>query len=172
MADDTVAAPEMGWTSLTQAEVRSIKLYVTRGAAYADQVSLGFAIRLSQLGEELAEDHIVLRELDVLEGIASNSSTKAATQFEERPFLCIRFGTSISPRPAGWLTLIVVQKLFALFNASQRPPFGESFEARPEIRHSKSTQFCVISTNGAHPACRERITSDRTSLKEEAQYIH
>ena len=90
----------MGWTSLTQAEVRSIKLYVTRGAAYADQVSLGFAIRLSQLGEELAEDHIVLRELDVLEGIASNSSTKAATQFEERsPFLCIRFGTSISPRP-------------------------------------------------------------------------
>ena len=52
-------------------EEREIKKHATHGAVYADRVSLGFAIALAQLGEKRGEDRDVLREIDVLEGLAS-----------------------------------------------------------------------------------------------------
>ena len=71
--------------SLSLDEVRAIKKYATRDAAYADRVSLGFAFALARLGEALGEDHDVLHEINVLEALASNSSTKESTQFKHPP---------------------------------------------------------------------------------------
>jgi hypothetical protein len=66
-------------------EVQAIKRYVTRDASYADRVSLGFAVALARLGEARGEDHDVLHEIDVLEGIASHSLTKEPAQFRRPP---------------------------------------------------------------------------------------
>jgi hypothetical protein len=66
-------------------EVRAIKIYATRNASYVDRVSLGLAVTLARLGEAGGEDHDVLHEIDVLEGLASNSSTKQAAQFRRPP---------------------------------------------------------------------------------------
>jgi hypothetical protein len=71
--------------SLSLGEVRAIKKYATRDASYADRVSLGFAVALAHLGEVLGGEHDVLHEMDVLEGLASNSSTKESTQFKRPP---------------------------------------------------------------------------------------
>jgi hypothetical protein len=71
--------------SLSLDEVRAIKKYATCDAVYADRMSLGFAFALARLGGALGEDHEVLHEIDVLEGLASNSSTKQSTQFEHLP---------------------------------------------------------------------------------------
>ena len=71
--------------SLSLDEVGAIKKCATRNAAYADRVSLGFAFALAQLGEAVGEDHAVLHEISVLEGLASNSSTKEFTQFKHPP---------------------------------------------------------------------------------------
>ena len=71
--------------SLSLDEVRSIKKYTTRDASYAVRVSLGFAVALAHLGEVLGEDHHVLHEINVLEGLASNSSTKESAQFRRPP---------------------------------------------------------------------------------------
>ncbi len=71
--------------SLSLDEVRAIKKCATGDAGYADRVSLGFAFALARLGEVLGEDHDVLHEMDVLEGLASNSSTKESTQFKYPP---------------------------------------------------------------------------------------
>ena len=66
-------------------KVQAIKKYATRDASYADRVSLGFAVALAHLGESLGEDHDVLHEIDVLEGLTSNSSTKESAQFKRPP---------------------------------------------------------------------------------------
>jgi hypothetical protein len=71
--------------SLSLDEVRAIKKYATRDASYADRVSLGFAVALAHLGEVLGGEHDVLHEIGVLEGLASNSSTKESTQFKRPP---------------------------------------------------------------------------------------
>ncbi|QXX75027.1 hypothetical protein [Methylovirgula sp. HY1] len=89
--------PEMCQLSLSLDEVRSIKEQVTHGASYAGRISIGFAIRLIQLREKFGEDHQVLHEIDVLEGLARNSySTKEATQFRPplHPFWHKHFATS------------------------------------------------------------------------------
>ena len=71
--------------NLSLDEVRAIKKCATGDAAYADRVSLGFAFALARLGEALGEDHDVFHEMNVLEGLASNSSTKEFTQFKHPP---------------------------------------------------------------------------------------
>lgn len=71
--------------SLSLDEAREIKKQATHDAVYADSVSLGFALALSHLGEKRGEDRDVLHEIDVLEGFASNSSTKEPEQFKRRP---------------------------------------------------------------------------------------
>jgi len=75
----------MEHVSLSLDQVRAIKRHATRDAAYADRVSLGFAVALAQLGEALGEDLDVLHEIDTLEGLASSSSTKESTQFKHPP---------------------------------------------------------------------------------------
>jgi hypothetical protein len=71
--------------SLSMDQVKAIKRAATRDAPYADRVSLGFAVALDALRKQLREDYDVLREIDVLEGLSSNSSTKKPTQFERPP---------------------------------------------------------------------------------------
>ena len=71
--------------SLSLDEVRAIKRYATRNASYVDRVSLGFAVALARLREARGEDDDVLHEIDVLEGLASHSSTKEAAQFRRPP---------------------------------------------------------------------------------------
>jgi hypothetical protein len=75
----------MEYVSLSLDEVRTLKKAATRNAPYADRVSLGFAIALACLEEELGEDHHVLHEIDVLEGLALHSSTKESAQFRRPP---------------------------------------------------------------------------------------
>jgi hypothetical protein len=58
---------------------------VTHGASYANRISFGFIVRLAQCGEWTGEDRSVLHEIDVLERLAPNSSTKEATQFKRPP---------------------------------------------------------------------------------------
>lgn len=71
--------------SLSLDEVKVIERRVTGDAPYAERVSLGFAVSLACLGTERGEDHHVLHEINVLEGLASNSSTKEPTQFRRPP---------------------------------------------------------------------------------------
>jgi hypothetical protein len=71
--------------SLTLDQVMAIKRVATRDAPYADRVSLGFASALDQIRGRLGEDYDVLREMDVLEGLASSSSAKEPTQFKRLP---------------------------------------------------------------------------------------
>ena len=71
--------------SLSLDEVRAIKKCATGDAAYADRVSLGFTFALARLREALGEDDDVLHEMNVLEGLASYSSTKESTQFKHPP---------------------------------------------------------------------------------------
>jgi hypothetical protein len=71
--------------SLTLDQVAAIKRYATRGASYADRVSLGFAVALDRLGKQLGEDHDVCCEIDALEGLSPHSSTKRPTQFKRPP---------------------------------------------------------------------------------------
>jgi hypothetical protein len=75
----------MECVSLSMDEVRTFKKCATRDGSYAERVSLGFALALAQVGGPLGEDHHVLHEIDVLEGLASNSSTKPATPFQYPP---------------------------------------------------------------------------------------
>jgi hypothetical protein len=77
--------PQMECISLTLDQVTAIKRDVTRGASYADRVSLGFAIALDGIRRQLREDDYVLREIDVLEGLSSHSSTKIPEQFKKPP---------------------------------------------------------------------------------------
>jgi hypothetical protein len=67
--------------SFSLEEVQNIKANVTHGASYAYRISFAFIVRLAQCGE----DRSVLHEIDVLERIAPNSSTKEATQFKRPP---------------------------------------------------------------------------------------
>ena len=78
---ETPEMSEMGHVSLSRDQVRAIKETVTHGASYAERISLGFALAVFQLGQEFAEDHHILHEVDVLEGVALHSVTKEATQF-------------------------------------------------------------------------------------------
>src|ERR1035437_6907213 len=77
---------EMTHRSFSLMEIQNIKANVTHGASYANRISLGFVVRLIQFGESSGEARSVLREIDVLEGITSNSSTKEATQFKRPPW--------------------------------------------------------------------------------------
>ena len=76
---------QMERISLSLDDVRAIKKYATRDAPYFDRVSVGFAVALAHLRETLGEDHHVLHEIDVLEGLAANSSTKESEQFRRPP---------------------------------------------------------------------------------------
>jgi hypothetical protein len=88
---------QMERVSLTLEQVVAIKRYATRGAPYADRVSLGFAVALDRLGKQFGEDYDVSREIDALEGLSPHSSTKRPTQFKRpplRPFWHKHFSTS------------------------------------------------------------------------------
>jgi hypothetical protein len=76
---------EMMPLSFTLDQVRNIKINIAYGASYADRMSLGFAARLLQVKQDLGEDHAILHEIAVLEGIAPNSATKEAEQFKRPP---------------------------------------------------------------------------------------
>ena len=71
--------------SLSLDQVTAIKRAATRDASYADRVSLGFAIALDGLRRRLGEDYDILREIDILEGLTSNSSTKPPKLFTKPP---------------------------------------------------------------------------------------
>jgi hypothetical protein len=71
--------------SLSLDQVKAIKRATTCDAPYADRVSLGFAVALDRLGKALGEHYDVIREIDVLEGLASNSSTKPPAPFRRPP---------------------------------------------------------------------------------------
>lgn len=66
-------------------EVRAFKKDATCNASYANRVSLGFAMALVQLEGTQGENHCVLHEINVLEGLAPPSSTKEPTQFKRPP---------------------------------------------------------------------------------------
>jgi hypothetical protein len=88
---------QMERVSLTLEQVVAIKIYATRGASYADRVSLGFAVALDRLGKQFGEDYDVCREIDALEGLSPHSSTKSPTQFKRpplHPFWHKHFSTS------------------------------------------------------------------------------
>src|SRR5271154_4593855 len=71
--------------SLSMDQVKAIKRTATGDARYADRVSLGFAVALDAPRKQLRKDYDVLCEIDVLEGLSSNSSTKKPSQFERPP---------------------------------------------------------------------------------------
>jgi hypothetical protein len=77
--------PEWVKRSLSLDQVRNIKEYVTHKAPYASRVSLGFAVGLAQLDEKFREGLDILRELDALEGLIPNSSTKEAAPLKWPP---------------------------------------------------------------------------------------
>ena len=78
-------AHELRKTSFTLSELRAIKAAISFAAPYAERMSFGFAYQLFDLDHRLGEKHIVLRELDGLEGLSDSSSTKGAEQFKRGP---------------------------------------------------------------------------------------
>lgn len=72
-------------TSFTLDEIRAIKKAIAYDAPYAERISLGFAFQLFTIKQSLGEDHVVLREIDVLEGVAVGTSTKEAERFKRAP---------------------------------------------------------------------------------------
>jgi hypothetical protein len=82
--------------TLGRDEVLRLKQIVADGAPYAARLSLGLTVRLLQLREESREDRNVLHEINVLEGIQTNSSTKDAAQFRKplHPLWHKHFATS------------------------------------------------------------------------------
>ena len=77
--------PEWVKRSLSLDQVRNIKEYVTHKAPYASRVSLGFAVGLAQLDEKFREGLDILRELDAVEELIPNSSTKEAAPLKWPP---------------------------------------------------------------------------------------
>jgi len=71
--------------SLSSQQVKAFKECVTCNAPYASRISLGFAYDLASLNKLFRETPDILRELDSLEGITPNISTKPAAQFEHPP---------------------------------------------------------------------------------------
>jgi hypothetical protein len=71
--------------SFTREEWRAIKKGILEDRPYHDRVSIGFALRLLQVRQSLKEDHLILDEVDSLEGIGLGTKTKAAEQFRYPP---------------------------------------------------------------------------------------
>jgi hypothetical protein len=53
--------------------------------AFADRISLSFAVRVLSIKADLKEDHFVLYEIDCLEGFRSPLKTKPEEQFRHPP---------------------------------------------------------------------------------------
>ena len=75
----------MASASFSSDEQHAIKWGVTDGRSYADRISLAFAIRLFMVKTGLREDHLILDEMDYLEGLRSRSKTKREEQFRYPP---------------------------------------------------------------------------------------
>lgn len=73
--------------SFGEDELRAIKRAVTNDRPYADRISLSFAARLVLIKEKLREDHIILNEIDYLEGLCPQTATKLkdGQQFKHAP---------------------------------------------------------------------------------------
>lgn len=70
---------------MTRDEVRSAKHAIIGCRPYFERISLGFAARLLWVRDTLKEDHLVLDELDYLEGLRAAGETKEEEQFEHPP---------------------------------------------------------------------------------------
>ncbi|MGB7100327.1 MAG: hypothetical protein WBD95_16400 [Xanthobacteraceae bacterium] len=75
----------MASASFSSDEQHAIKWGVTSGRSYADRISLAFAMRLFMVKTGLREDHLILDEMDYLEGLRSHSKTKREEQFRYPP---------------------------------------------------------------------------------------
>jgi hypothetical protein len=76
---------EMEHTSLHLDEIKAIKRALVKDRPYADRISFGFAIRLFIVKSDRREDHVVLDEIDHLEGLLRSSKTKREEQFRYPP---------------------------------------------------------------------------------------
>jgi hypothetical protein len=79
-----MTANEMAHVSMTMDEIQRIKQAVCNGRPYANRISFPFCRRLIGCKARRGEDINVLREVDSLEGLASTSVTKDATQFRRQ----------------------------------------------------------------------------------------
>jgi hypothetical protein len=76
---------EMMNASLSSEQVSKLKRRATGGRPYADRISLQLAYRLVLIANGLGEDHLVIDELDCLEGLRSHSRTNPEAQFKHPP---------------------------------------------------------------------------------------
>lgn len=81
--------------SLTLDQVAQLKLELLRGAPYASRVSFGLAMRLMRHPNER---QAVLREIDALEGLRPETTTKPAEQFKHAPLAPLWHTHFFSPR--------------------------------------------------------------------------
>lgn len=75
----------MASASFSSDEQHAIKYGVTNGRPYAHRISFAFATRLFMIKTGLREDHLILDEMDYLEGLRSLSKTKKEEQFRHPP---------------------------------------------------------------------------------------
>lgn len=78
---------ELAHASFSLNELSNIKRNMTNDRPYADRFSFGFVVNLLQLKMKQNEDHLVLDEVDHLEGLRSHTQTRVEEQFRHPP-LC------------------------------------------------------------------------------------